>query len=71
MLVQHLSSAKAISAAGIPSPGMIPAEPKLSLRVIMANRKPSREPAGQHGAGTASTGAVRDAVLSVVILLRC
>jgi hypothetical protein len=39
--------------------------------VMMANRKPSREPARQHGAGKASTEAVGDAVLSVVILLRC
>jgi hypothetical protein len=44
MPVQDFRSAKDIRPAGMPKPGMIPADPKLSFRVMMANRKPSMEP---------------------------
>lgn len=46
MLVQDFSSAKEMSPAGMFSDGMIPAVPKLSFRVMIANRKPSMDPAG-------------------------
>lgn len=55
MPVQHLSSAKAISAAGMPRPGMIPADPRLSLSVMMAKRKPSKDPAARFGADAGRT----------------
>jgi hypothetical protein len=39
--------AKEMRPAGMPRPGMIPAEPKLSFSVMMANSSPRQDPAGK------------------------